>query len=474
EALRPSAERALNAAEYLDLLIDRVSQQDLPEERPEEAVELRGWLELLWDDAPHLVLAGFQEGSVPESVAHDFLLPSSFRERLGLRTNAQREARDAYLFEAIATQRSERGRIDVLAARFSREGEPLFPSRLLFRCAPDALPGRVRQVLKVRNSLLRHQPASTDSFRLGIGPLRWEDEKRISVTALRDYLACPFFFFLRRARRWEAVERLPEELDAREFGALLHDVLADFGRADEMRECDRSEAIEAFLRDALRRRLRQRFPEGIPPAVVLQSRAIQGRLAAFSLAQAKEVRQGWRTILVEEPFELRISGWKLEGRIDRIDRDCEGGIRLIDFKSSERAWNPESAHLVASGNGQGPAPALFVWEGRERRWSDLQLPLYAAAWRRREAGCPDLRVAYFVLPKDREKAGVVEWQNWSRELETEAEGCAARILQAVEEGRFWPPESSAEWDREPWRFWFDGRPEEIVAPIPGAPGSSPG
>ncbi|WP_196799615.1 PD-(D/E)XK nuclease family protein [Verrucomicrobium sp. 3C] len=467
EALRSSAKRRLDAAEYLDLLIERICQQHLPEERPEEAVELRGWLELLWDDAPHLVLAGFQEGAVPEAIAHDFLLPSSFRERLGLRTNAQREARDAYLFEAIATQRSERGRIDVLAARFSREGEPLFPSRLLFRCPAAVLPERVRQVLDVRNAPQRHQPASTDSFPLVIGPLRWEGEKRISVTALRDYLACPFFFFLRRARRWEEFERLPEELNAREFGLLLHDVLADFGRADEMRECNQSEAIEAFLRDALRRELQQRFPEGTPPAVALQSRAIQGRLAAFSRMQAKEVRQGWKTLLVEAPFELRIGDWQLDGRIDRIDRDSEGRIRLVDFKSSERALNPEAAHLVASGKGQGPAAALFLWKGREFRWRDLQLPLYAAAWRLREASCPELRVAYLVLPKEREKAGVVEWQSWTRELEREAESCAARILQAVEEGRFWPPERSAEWDREPWRFWFDGRPAEIVAAAPG-------
>ncbi|MDD2676420.1 MAG: PD-(D/E)XK nuclease family protein [Methylacidiphilaceae bacterium] len=465
EALGSSAKRRLDAAECLDLLIDRVSEQDLPEERPEAAVELRGWLELLWDDAPHLILAGFQEGSVPESVAHDFLLPSGLRERLGLRTDAEREARDAYLLETIATHRREQGRLDVLAARFSREGEPLFPSRLLLRCPPASLPERVRRVLEVRDSRLRHQPASTDSFPLAIGPLRWQGGKEISVTALRDYLACPFFFFLRRVKRWEEVERLPEELDAREFGALLHDVLADFGRADEMRECDRSEEIETFLRDTLSRRLRQRFPEGIPPVVGLQARAIQGRLAAFSRVQVKEVLQGWRTIAVEEPFELRIGGWTLDGRIDRVDRDSEGRIRLLDFKSAERAVSPESAHLLAAEKGRGPAAALFLREGRELRWKDLQLPLYAAAWRLREADCPDLRVAYVALPKDREKVGVQEWEDWSRELEREAESCAARIVQAIEEGWFWPPERSAEWDREPWRFWFDGRPAEIVVPV---------
>lgn len=465
EALGGASSHRLDGVEALDLLLDLLSQQELPEERPEQAVELRGWLELLWDDAPHLILTGFQEGSVPESVAHDFLLPATLRERLRLRTNAEREARDAYLFEALLTQRRERGRVDVLACRFSREGEPLFPSRLLLRCPPDELPKRVRRVLEGNPSPPRRQPAATDSFPLRIGPLRWEREKKLSITALRDYLSCPFFFFLRRARRWETAERLPEELDPREFGSLLHEVLAEFGRADDMRTCDRSEPIEEYLRSLLSRTLRQRFPEGIPAAVVLQSRSLEGRLAGFARAQAEEVGRGWKTVSVEESISLRIGDWEIEGRIDRVDRDAEGTVRLLDFKSADRAINPKAAHLCAAERGDGPAEGLFRWEERRLRWKELQLPLYAAAWRRRNPGCGALDVGYFVLPKDRAQAGVREWKEWSRDLEREAEACAGRIVQAVEEGRFWPPRSSAEWEREPWRGWFDGRPGEIVSPL---------
>ncbi|QSR84751.1 PD-(D/E)XK nuclease family protein [Methylacidimicrobium sp. B4] len=465
DALGGSALRPLDAAEALDLLTDRLARPSLPEERPQEAVELRGWLELLWDNAPHLILAGFHEGSVPESVTHDFLLPATLRERLGLRTNAQREARDAYLFEALVAQRRERGRVDLLACRFRREGEPLFPSRLLFRSSPEELPGRVRRVLEVRDSPPRAQPAASDSFRLQIGPLRWEGEKRLSITALRDYLACPFFFFLRRVRRWEAVEALREELDAREFGALLHDVLSDFGREEARKRCDRSEEIEECLRTLLSCRLRERFPEGFPSAVALQAKALEGRLAGFARAQAAEVRRGWTIVSVEEPISLAIEGWEIEGRIDRVDRDAEGRVRLLDFKSAERALSPRLAHLCAAAGSDGPAQALFDWRGKRLRWRDLQLPLYAAAWRRKNSGLSDLEVAYFVLPKDRAQAGVREWKEWSRELETEALLCAARILRAIEEGRFWPPADSLEWEREPWRSWFDGRPGELVSPL---------
>lgn len=465
EALAPSVERPLGAAEVLALLIDRLSGLSLPEERPEKAVELRGWLELLWDDAPHLVLAGFQEGSVPESVTHHFLLPPALRERLGLRTNAEREARDAYLFEAVLAQRRGRGRVDLLACRFTREGEPLFPSRLLFRCPPEELPGRVRRVLDGQQPPPRRQPAATDSFLLRIGPLVWAGERKLSITGLRDYLACPFFFFLRHVRRWEFVEEPPEELNDREFGGLLHEVLADFGREEAMKGCDRREEMEDCLRDLLSRRLHRRFPDGIPPAIMFQAAALEGRLAGFARAQAEEVRRGWTTVSVEEPVSFSIGAWEIVGRIDRVDRDPDGRVRLLDFKSAERARSPRSAHLCPASESTGPEEAVFEWKGKRLRWRDLQLPLYAAAWRRRHPACSAVEVAYFALPRERAQAGILEWKEWSPTLETEAESCAGRVLRAVEEGRFWPPSESIVWRREPWRSWFDGRPGEIVSPV---------
>lgn len=40
-------------------------------ERPAGALDLLGWLELLWEDAPHLVVAGVNDGNVPEATVGD-------------------------------------------------------------------------------------------------------------------------------------------------------------------------------------------------------------------------------------------------------------------------------------------------------------------------------------------------------------------------------------------------------------------
>ncbi len=111
------------------------------EEKPDGAVELQGWLELLFEDAPHLVVAGFNDGRVPEAIAGDPFLPEALRTKLGLKTNGARLARDAYVLTALDACRRAGGRLDLLVGKASAIGDPLRPSRLLLQCSDAELPG---------------------------------------------------------------------------------------------------------------------------------------------------------------------------------------------------------------------------------------------------------------------------------------------------------------------------------------------
>ena len=88
-------------AEWWDVALHLYGGDSRTEEKPAGAVELSGWLELLWEDAPHLLIAGLNDGRVPDAVVGDPFLPESLRERVGLKTNAARFARDAYLLAAL-------------------------------------------------------------------------------------------------------------------------------------------------------------------------------------------------------------------------------------------------------------------------------------------------------------------------------------------------------------------------------------
>src|SRR5206468_1006419 len=58
----------------------------------------------------------------------------------------------------------------------------------------------------------------------------------LSVTKFRDYMACPYRFYLRHVLELEAITDEADEMDGGVFGELAHQVLEQFGRAEEAKK----------------------------------------------------------------------------------------------------------------------------------------------------------------------------------------------------------------------------------------------
>ncbi|SVC71697.1 uncharacterized protein METZ01_LOCUS324551, partial [marine metagenome] len=216
-----------HATEALTILLEEIAHEAVFPERPTNALDIQGWLELGWEDAPHLIITGANEGNMPESVHGDRFLPETLCERLGLRTNDDRFARDAWLLELLLQTRANGGRVDILLGRQRANGDPLKPSRLLFRCQEKELPARV-QHLFAELPLDEQPPAWSVAWPLQIGNVA--PVEKIGVTSIANYLACPYRFYLRHVLRMETLDLEQRELDARGFGSLVHDVLDAFGK----------------------------------------------------------------------------------------------------------------------------------------------------------------------------------------------------------------------------------------------------
>ncbi|MEI6860918.1 MAG: PD-(D/E)XK nuclease family protein [Verrucomicrobiota bacterium] len=426
-------------AESWELALAQFAESTRFGEKPAGALELNGWLELLWEDAPHLVVAGLNDGLVPEAVAGDAFLPEALRVRLGLKTNAQRFARDAYLLDALAAARAGGGRLDVLVGKTSAAGDPLRPSRLLLRCTDQELPERVAFLFRKTEATGASLPW-TRAWRLR--PPAKKPPEKISVTALRAWLACPFRFYLRHVLRLERVEPDKAELDALDFGTLVHGALQAMGEDEVLRDCKDEAVLRAALLATLERSTRAQFGGELTLPLVVQLESARQRLAAAARVQARERAAGWRIVQVEWPFERVLGGLVLRGKIDRIDRQVgTGAVRVLDYKTGDAALPPERAHL-------GPVDAAAAqpeWTrtlagGTARRWLDLQLPLYRHAVTAEfgaSAAC-----GYFNLPKATGETAVVAWDGLTDDLQAAAMACAERTAAAIAAGDFWPP---AEW-----------------------------
>jgi hypothetical protein len=395
-------------ADFLLIILDFVGEQPVPEPSAPDAVQVVGWLELIEDDTPGVVVTSFYEGAVPESVSSDPFLPGSLRQALSLSDNSMRFARDAYALAAIMGSRSRgRGGLALIAPRFDSKDNPVRPSRLLLAgLGGDALARRVwylagRRLPEPQLPLIGG--AGFTAAALGDHP----PVDKIYVTAFRTYIESPRKFYYQHVLGLRSEDEGGLELQSADVGTLVHEVLAAFGADPAMRDCGDEAAINNFILNELDKIVRERFGRWAQPAVEVQIEDVRRRLRGYARVQAGLKNQGWEIRYVEGAkrleFKMTAEGesgsLQVAGKIDRIDyHPSDQKWRIIDYKTFAKPREPLREHCKASGE-----------------WKDLQLPLYlnlAAPYAKAEWGVdlsPDnCELTYFLLPEDEGRARVSE------------------------------------------------------------------
>jgi ATP-dependent helicase/nuclease subunit B len=305
----------------------------------------------------------------------------------------------------LGTRAENRGIVGLVVPSFNPAGDPVKPSRLL-------LAGLKDRELAARVLALTEKPEGErkkENLKFGGGfgdvPAGKEMIDRVSVTAFRDYLKSPRYFYFRTVLGLTAVEDEPGELSPAGFGSLIHRVVGAFGKDKKIRESVDEKEIFEFLKSELNRQSRERFGDQPKAAVGWQLEMAEERLEAFARVQARERAEGWQIVVAEEEkgkegraeFELKDAKGRVllvHGRPDRMDwNEKQKRWRIVDVKTSSVPKTPDRAHCEADGT-----------------WCDLQMPLYRElAPKVLKEGVWDPEkcdLVYFHLPKDGEKAAV--------------------------------------------------------------------
>ena len=421
----------VTGADAIRMVLGRLEGEKISPPSERGAVELLGWLELPSDDAAVSIVTGFNEGIVPGAVNADLFLPNQLRRELGIEDNDRRYARDAYALSLLLASRTE---VRLIAGRRTGDGDPLTPSRLLFACDPRTSARRVLRFFASEESAggLTVLPGTLTPGRkqsaLDIPrprPLA-QPVTSMRVTEFRDYLACPYRYYLRHRLKLAGLSDTAEELDGGAFGSLAHSVLGQFGSGPVASSTDAQE-IQAWLNQALDRIVAREYGPGSLAAISVQIEQLRRRLEALARWQADWARQGWRIEHVETgPKEnqaaLVVDGrpMYLRGRIDRIDvRESTGERIIFDYKTSDTPKTPEKVHR------------------RGGEWIDLQLPLYRRLARGMGIEGP-VGLGYIVLPKDTGKVGHLPAE-WTDDELRQAEMIAEEVVGKVRAEAFWPP-----------------------------------
>ena len=440
----------LGSGQALMLLLRRLRDLRYYPEGEEGAVDLEGWLELPWSDAPFLLVTGMNEGFVPDGKLGDAFLPDSLRRRLGLRGDAERLARDAFIMKGLMASRLDTGRICFIAGKTSGAGDPLKPSRLLFRCDDEMLL-ILAQKLFCQPEEERDSFPPTVSFALDARPPESFDEKgpwlkELYVTDFRRYLACPFRFYLHKILRMEAMNDEKAELDSMDFGGLMHHALQRMAQNEDLRRCDDVGALHDFLCAEVSGWGRRRFGSTPPLQVEMQLDAAKRRLRAAAELQSGLVREGWEIVAAELSLEGTLQGLPVRGKIDRIDRHRQSKrLRILDYKTSDSGQAPAAVHLGRAVD-WAPAYALVQVGNKAKRWLDLQLPLYRILLAGQEALQGSFETGFFNLPKAVGGAGLELWEGFNEGLMQSAEACVQGVVADILNRRFWPPAEKLQYD----------------------------
>ncbi len=355
-----------------DLIFEELKGVSIPEYPNQEAVDIVGWLEAMTDDAPCLFVVGMDSTLLEASAKSQAYLPNQLREALGLETPELKLARDAHAVTAMLHARKNHGHLGWILARRTLDGDPLTPNPLLLRCDDDKQ--LAERSLKMIVEIEAEEPNIPPKFAektestQAVTALTLPDPseiqtkplKRMSVTSFKDYIACPYRFWLRRVLRLGEERDDVQELDYALFGSLVHGALEIFGKDTAIKDSTDSKQIHTYLLDAVDTVVRSLFGKYPLPTIAVQSELAKQRMNSFSKLQADHRKAGWRIVGTEEKKELDFNKGDNEfvvvGKIDRIDMHEDGRVLVLDYKTG--STSAKEAH------------------GTKDEWKDLQLPIY--------------------------------------------------------------------------------------------------
>ncbi len=422
-----------------------------------DAVALQGWLEMNWSTASIVILSGFNEGFIPESVVSDPFLPERVREKLGLKCNSKRLTRDRFLLHTLIESKKEALYITVL--KNGSDNQPYKPSRLLFACDQPTIVKRANYLFD------EHSPESISprgaveriENPLVKPPAPIDIPDKLSVTAFKSYLACPFRFYLTRILNMKAASGDAQEMNPAVFGTICHFAMESYGKA--YREIGTNENdISEFLINEARSLITRKYGTNHSLALSFQADNICNRLKKAAAIETRNRLDGWEIVACETSFSLPVNGMEVIGKIDRIEYNPLMNMwRVLDFKTSADAKNPLDTHLECASPEDAAAIQIIVNGKMEsRKWVDLQIPLYLKlleANRERiinskeeHFNSKNVSAGYFNLPDELTKTCITLWEDLDNITVENAFQCSMNVIQSIKKGIFWPPAEQMKYD----------------------------
>ncbi len=312
---------------------------------PLEGLQIMGVLESRNLDFEYVYFLSMSEDNFPGGATNQSFIPYNIRKAYGLPTLEQRDAIYAYLFYRLL-QRSKHMHLMFNSDTTGAKGGE--PSRYLLQLQYEL----GVQTNRLSRQLLNQNPQSAEVVPIDIAKnieikeilneYTLPNRRKLSATAIKTYLNCRLQFYFRYLAGLKEKEEVSEDLDAADFGNILHHVMEELYKPYLGQELDEQKILQ--LKHTVVGLVRSEFhklygKEGedfifegrniiirdVVKRVVDQILDYDAKIAPLTI---NEVEGDYQVGL---PIDNNIIVF-LGGSIDRLDTVGEN-IRVIDYKS---------------------------------------------------------------------------------------------------------------------------------------------
>ncbi|MFM2411059.1 MAG: double-strand break repair protein AddB, partial [Pseudomonadota bacterium] len=284
-------------------------------------VAIYGLLEARLQQADLVICGGLNEGSWPQLAQPDPWLAPRLRRELGLPgldRNIGLSAHDLAsllgAYEVVLT-RAERDRAGpTVASRFVLRMQALLGQQLQSETHALAL-ARLIDVAEPVAPPPKPEPLPTLEQR----------RVKLSVTQVELLKADPYSFYARNILSLKPLDGVGTDPNAAWRGVVVHDLLEQWAKFDAFDPAKLVARANALIAN----------PALHPAVRVLWQPRVTAALDWIAHETARLKGEGRSLIAAESWGQLQLAGVELVGRADRIDRNAEGKLVIVDYKTGQ-------------------------------------------------------------------------------------------------------------------------------------------
>ncbi|MBI3602163.1 MAG: PD-(D/E)XK nuclease family protein [Candidatus Omnitrophica bacterium] len=337
-------------SEMFRILEDTLSRQMVAfAGSPLRGLQILGLFETRALSFEHVIVVDVNESILPNLNIYEPLVPRDIMiklnlDRLELEEEIQRygfmrlisSAKNVHL---IYQQRPERERsrlIEELIWQQEKKNQKL-----------EALPierGRFQARLSQTQRVILKTPAMIEFLK----------NMTYSASSLNTYLRNPYEFYENYVLGLKEQDNLLDEPQAKHMGTFVHSLLEHTFKTFLNKKPVINDEFKRYFFKVLESRFEETFGRHQRTDAFLMKTVLETRFERFLEVEAKRCARDVETILVlerkfEDTIELNAKHIKLTYRMDRVERLCDGGILVLDYKTGGSELIPKDFDELIEG-----------------------------------------------------------------------------------------------------------------------------